>query len=86
MKRFVSFCLAALAVTLLLLPAQGKAFGFTGYVDPGTGLLMLQYIASAFAAALFFMRRRIAALFGKKTKVETAAQSASMQDTPLKDA
>jgi hypothetical protein len=80
MKRVMSLCLATVAVVLLFVSVEGKAFA-TGYVDPGTGLLALQYIASAFAASLFFMRRRIAALFGKKSKSEVAAP-ATLQDTP----
>ena len=86
MKRLMSFCLVSFAVVLLLVSMEGKVFGFSGYIDPGTGLLALQYLASAFAASLFFMRRRIAALFGKKSKTDSAAPSASLPNAPLKDA
>jgi hypothetical protein len=40
------------------------------YVDPGSGLLALQSAASLIAAAAFFLRKRIRALFVSRRKVE----------------
>ena len=63
MKRVVSFSLAIFCCVCLLLATERRAMA---YVDPGSGLLALQSVASVAAAAGYFMRRRIAALFGKK--------------------
>ena len=38
------------------------------YIDPGTGLLLLQNISGLAAGVLFFFRRRIKALFGRSSK------------------
>jgi hypothetical protein len=40
------------------------------YVDPGSGLLALQSAASIMAAAAFFLRRKIRAVFGVRRKPE----------------
>ena len=63
MKRVVSICLSLFICTCLLLATERQA---KAYVDPGTGLLALQSIASAVAAAAFFLRKRIVGLFTKK--------------------
>jgi hypothetical protein len=68
MKRFISFSLAIFCCLCLLLATERRALA---YVDPGSGLLALQSAASVMAAAGYFMRRRILALFGKKTPAPT---------------
>ena len=37
-----------------------------GYVDPGSGLLILQNVGAVATGILFFFRRRIKALFTRK--------------------
>jgi hypothetical protein len=39
------------------------------YVDPGSGLLAIQSMFAALGAAVYFLRRRISALFGRKKPV-----------------
>jgi hypothetical protein len=63
MKRLISFCLTLLTCTCLLLATERRALA---YVDPGTGLLVLQSLASVVAAVGYFFRRRILGLFTKK--------------------
>ncbi len=63
MKRFISISLAVFTCLCLLVASERRAWG---YIDPGSGLLALQSIASVMAACGYFMRRRIAQLFGKK--------------------
>ena len=46
------------------LSLERKAYG---YVDPGSGFLAVQTIASVAAAFGYFLRRRIANLFSKKS-------------------
>jgi hypothetical protein len=41
------------------------------YIDPGSGLLMLQAAGTIVAGALFTVRRRIKALFTRSKPVET---------------
>ena len=67
MKRFVSFTLAVFIGFCVLVATDRRAWG---YVDPGTGLLALQSFASMLAAAGYFLRRRIKALFTRKEAVE----------------
>jgi hypothetical protein len=80
MKKVLSVCLAILACCCLALGTERRALA---YVDPGSGLLILQSVGSAAAAALYFMRRRISALFGgnkgdgnkKEVSTDVAADS-----------
>lgn len=69
MSRFVSFALGCVFCMCLLVATERRAMAM--YVDPGSGLLVLQSAASAMAAAAFFLRRKIRALFGRK-KAEAA--------------
>ena len=63
MKRLISSCLTLLTCICLLLATERRALA---YVDPGSGLLALQSLASIVAAAGYFLRRRIVGLFTKK--------------------
>ena len=63
MQRFTSVALTLLIVFCFVLASQGRAWG---YVDPGSGLLALQGFATAMAGVLYYMRRRLMALFGRK--------------------
>jgi hypothetical protein len=63
MKRLISVCLTLFCCFCLMLATERRAMA---YVDPGTGLLAIQSIASMLAAAAFFLRRRIMGLFNKK--------------------
>ena len=63
MKRLISTLLAVFTTLCLLVATERRAWG---YVDPGTGLLALQSIASALAALGYLLRRRIKTLFRGK--------------------
>ena len=63
MRRFTLGLLAFFCVFCFLLASQGRAWG---YVDPGSGLLALQGFATAMAGVMYYMRRRIRALFSRK--------------------
>jgi hypothetical protein len=63
MKRFISLSLAIFTCVCLLVASERRAMA---YVDPGSGFLAIQSIASAMAATGYFARRRILALFKKK--------------------
>jgi hypothetical protein len=69
MKRLISFSLAVFICLCLMVATERQAMA---YVDPGSGMLALQSLASIAAAAGYFLRKRIRALFGRK-KVEQAA-------------
>ena len=65
MKRlFFSVSLAVFTAYCLVIATARPAYG---YVDPGSGFLAVQTIASVAAAFGYFLRRRIANLFSKKT-------------------
>ncbi len=55
------FCLLALCVA-----TERRAYA---YIDPGSGLLILQNVGAAVTGVLFFFRRRIKAFF-VRTKPE----------------
>jgi hypothetical protein len=70
MKRLFSFSLAVFCLFCLLVASERRAYA---YVDPGTGFMALQSLAAGLAAAGYFLRRRISALFGKKPAAGTSA-------------
>jgi hypothetical protein len=69
MKRLISATCTVLFCFFLMLATEHRAMA---YVDPGTGLLAIQSLGSMLAAAAFFMRRRIMALFNKKKPLASA--------------
>jgi hypothetical protein len=69
MRRFVSISLAVLFAFCLVVGTERRAWG---YIDPGAGLLTLQTLASAVAAFIYFLRRRVRALFQRNKQGKTA--------------
>lgn len=69
MKRVISLSLAVFTCLCLMVATERQALA---YVDPGSGMLALQSLASIAAAAGYFMRKRIRALFGRKKPEESA--------------
>jgi hypothetical protein len=64
MKRlFFSVSLALFTAYCLAIATARPAYG---YVDPGSGFLAVQTIASVGAAFGYFLRRRIRSLFSRK--------------------
>ncbi len=74
MKRMISLSLSLVTCLGLLLATERRALA---YIDPGQGLLFVQSIGAAVAAAAYFLRSRILALFGKKKPEANAAVPAS---------
>jgi hypothetical protein len=62
MKRLISTSLAIFIFFCMLIATERQAFG---YVDPGSGILALQSLASVLAAFAYFLRRRIRLLFSR---------------------
>ncbi|SNS31928.1 hypothetical protein SAMN05421770_101478 [Granulicella rosea] len=62
MKQFTAMTLSVFSFFCLLLALEPRAYG---YVDPGSGFVAIQTLASVAAACGFFFRSRIARLFGK---------------------
>lgn len=78
MKRLISVTLAIFCCLCLAIATDRRAYG---YVDPGTGYMAIQSIAAGLAAAAYYMRRRIAALFGRgKAKAETVILPTAKQE------
>jgi len=63
MKRLISLSLAVLITLCMVVASERRAWG---YVDPGSGLIALQTIASVLAAWAYMVRRRIRAFFTRK--------------------
>jgi hypothetical protein len=84
MKRFASLSLAVLTILCLVVATERRAWG---YIDPGTGLVALQSIASVAAACSYFFRRRILSVFkfGKdKTSSQVTVRVVADQRSPRK--
>ena len=64
MKRLSSLLLGIAMVICFIVASERTAWG---YVDPGSGLLALQGFASVLGTAAFYFRRRLRALFGRKS-------------------
>jgi hypothetical protein len=71
MKRLISFSLSVFCCICLVVATDRHAYA---YVDPGSGLLALQSIAAAGAAFGYFMRRRIALLFGSGSEKDVTTK------------
>ena len=76
MKRLISLSLAFFTCACLLLATDRRAMA---YVDPGSGLLALQSLASVMAAAGFFLRKRIMGLFSRKKPLATIASPVTVR-------
>ncbi len=72
MKRLLSISLGILITLCLIVGSERRAWG---YVDPGSGLIALQTMASVGAAYIYFIRRRIREFFQRKDKKEPARVS-----------
>jgi hypothetical protein len=80
MKRlFFSLSLALFTGFCLVIATARPAYG---YVDPGSGFLAVQTIASVAAAFGYFLRRRIRSLFSKKDDAVLAPATLGKGDTP----
>jgi hypothetical protein len=69
MKRFTSISLAVFIALCMIVGSERRAWG---YVDPGTGLIALQTMASVAAAYAYYVRRRIRAFFTRKKDAPAA--------------
>ncbi len=63
MKRLLSFSLAVFITLCMIVGSERRAYG---YVDPGSGLIALQGIASVAAAYAYYVRRKIRSFFSRK--------------------
>jgi hypothetical protein len=63
MKRVISIALGIFITLCMIVGSERRAWG---YVDPGSGLIALQGIASVAAAYAYYVRRRIRAFFARK--------------------
>jgi hypothetical protein len=63
MKRFISISLSIFIAVCMIVGSERRAWG---YVDPGSGLIALQTVASVAAAYAYYVRRRIRTFFSRK--------------------
>jgi hypothetical protein len=64
--------LTVLQWLFVIVAVQRPAYG---YVDPGSGMLVVQFIGSILGGGIFFLRKRLKQLFstGKSTPVSSGA-------------
>jgi hypothetical protein len=71
----IAYSVVTLAMLFSLsLALERRAYA---YVDPGSGLLMLQAAGTILTGVLFTLRRRIKSLFTRNKSAETAAIEAA---------
>ena len=75
MKRFLSVSLMIFSCLCLVVATERRAYA---YVDPGSGFLVLQSMASVMAAAGFFLRRRIKDLFTRSKSPANKAEKPTL--------
>jgi hypothetical protein len=80
--RAVSFSLAAFSCLCLLLATERQAHA---YIDPSSGLLALQSLFAGLATAGYFLRRRVAQLFGRGKKPAASVVIAAPPPSIRKD-
>jgi hypothetical protein len=76
MKRFLSFSLAVVIAVCMIVGSERRAWG---YVDPGSGLIALQTLASVIAAYAYVVRKRIRAFFTRKDETAAAVLPVAME-------
>jgi len=69
MRRRYRIAESALIVLCVVLWLGTSAKPLYAYADPGTGLMAIQILGSTFAGILFFIRKRIVALFMRIRRV-----------------
>lgn len=73
-----------LLITPIFLMAVGALMLFEqpayAYTDPGTGLLAIQAAGSALIAAGWYLRRKIYALFHRRTTAKPEAEFAAVKE------
>ncbi len=80
MKRLLSISLGIFITLCLIVGTERRAWG---YVDPGTGLVALQTIASVAAAYAYIVRRRIRGWFSRKEKASVTLPAKTADPTEL---
>jgi hypothetical protein len=67
MKQLTYLTLTVFSFLCLLIATEPHAYA---YIDPGSGFVALQTLASVMAACGFFFRTKIARLFGRDKQAE----------------
>jgi hypothetical protein len=79
--RALSLSLAVFSGLCLLLATERQAHA---YIDPSSGLLALQSLFAGLATAGYFLRRRVAQLFGRNKKPAAAVVIAKPAATSIR--
>jgi hypothetical protein len=80
----IAYCVVTLAMLFSLsLAFERRAYA---YVDPGSGLLMLQAAGTVVTGILFTLRRRIKSLFTRNQSSESPAVEAIETMSPKREA
>jgi hypothetical protein len=67
--RFAYLCISVAMLFCLAISMEEKAYA---YIDPGSGLLILQSVGGFFAGVLYLVRKHIKALIFRSTSVESS--------------
>jgi hypothetical protein len=67
MKRSLSALLTIFSCLCLMVATERRAYA---YIDPGSGLMVLQTITTVLAGVGFFLRTHIKALFNRSKKAK----------------
>jgi hypothetical protein len=78
--RIAYFLVTAAMLCCLCLSLERRAYA---YIDPGSGLLMLQAAGTVLTGVLFTLRRRIKALFTRSKPTETSVNKTISSTTEV---
>lgn len=76
MRKLTYFLLTCGLVWCFLVACERPAYA---YVDPGSGLFLLQGIGSAFLGVIYVVRRKLKLLKDPKTKAEETSAAVSTE-------
>lgn len=81
MLRIVRFFVTCALLVAIGLSVESRAYA---YVDPGSGLFVVQSIGTALAGVLYYFRRRLSSIIGRrKATVSSTEASDSSLDNEL---
>lgn len=75
-KVVVYSSLTALQWLILVATLQRPAYG---YVDPGSGMLVVQFVGSVLSGGVFFLRKRLKQFFFSDKAAQTSAESGEIK-------
>lgn len=75
-SRLAYSALIGLQLALLLTAVERPAYG---YVDPGSGMLVVQFVGSILSGGVFFLRKRLKQIFFPVKSAQVSQEAGEMK-------